>query len=71
MGSQTRTRSAAAKKPEEDLIYSMNSALSQVRDEVEKVCSANSRTEKKVESLMGYLDLTEVCPLSFYLYSQH
>jgi len=63
-----RTRSTAAKKPEDDLTYSMKDALLQMKAEVEKVCAANARTEKKVESFMGYLDATEVGLLSSYVY---
>jgi hypothetical protein len=69
MSTRTRTRSAAAKKPEEDLMYSMKDALSQVKAEVEKVYTANVRTEKKLESFTGYLDMTEVGPLSSHLYA--
>ena len=71
MTSRMQTRSTAAKKAEEDLAYSMQDALSQLKTEVEKVCAANDRTEKKVESLKGYFEITEASLLSsvYMLYS--
>ena len=64
-----RTRSAAARNPEEDLTYSMDNALLQLKEEVAKVCAANARMEAKVESLAGYFDATDVGFLSFYVYT--
>ena len=50
-------------------MYSMKDALSQVKVEVEKVYTANVRTEKMLESFTGYLDMIEVGPLSFHLHT--
>jgi hypothetical protein len=69
MGTRMRTRSAAAKKPEEDLTYSMQDALLQMKAEVQKVCAANASTEKKVESFAGYLDVTKAGLISSYVYA--
>jgi len=38
----------------------MESALQQLKDEVERVCAANARTEKQLQSLMSQLDDTKV-----------
>jgi hypothetical protein len=52
----TTTRSSA-----KNLNWALESALQQLKDEVERVCAANGRTEKQLQSLMSRLDDTKVC----------
>ena len=53
-----QTRSAAALKPQ-DFTYALEDALLQIKTEVEQVCAANARTERKVESFTEYLETTK------------
>jgi len=63
-----RTRSAAARNPEEDITYSMENTLKQLKEQVEKVCAENAKTEKKVKSLAGHFNVIKAGLLSFYVY---
>jgi hypothetical protein len=69
---QTRARTTAIiSRPvnnPENLTYSIQDALGQLKEEVERVCAANARTETKVKSLMGYLDITKAGLLLSYVY---
>jgi UDP-N-acetylmuramyl pentapeptide synthase len=57
------TRSASAAQAA-SLAYSVESALDQVKSEVEKVSAANGRTEQRLQMLMDRLDEANVSLLS-------
>ena len=52
-GATTRSRTR-------NLNWAMEDALTQLKAEVERVCAANGRTERQLQSLMSRLDNTKV-----------
>jgi len=51
---------ATTRNSAKDLSFAVEDALKQLKDEVERVCVANRRTEKELQSLTSRLDKTKV-----------
>lgn len=60
----TRNPTSRAK---ENLNYAMESTMEQLREQVERVCATNEKTEKRLQSLMDRIDNINVSLLSSYV----
>lgn len=55
---------SAQQQQQQNLIWAMQSTIEQLTEQVEKVCAANERTEKRLQSLMGCVDNIRVSLMS-------
>jgi hypothetical protein len=51
----------------ENLSYAMQSTMEHLREQVERVCATNEKTEKRCQSLMGHINEINVSLMSSYV----
>jgi hypothetical protein len=59
-GNNKRYNTRSSSNVDAGLSHDVKDTLDQVTDEVQRVCSVNEGTGKKIDSLMAYLDKAQI-----------